>query len=42
MRVQFEGGNSPVFDIRTFTPRSAIIIFDGPLGDKIVDIEAYY
>ena len=42
LRIHFEGsGAMPTYEIRAFTPRSAVIEFGGAFEDKIVDIEAY-
>ncbi len=40
IRILFEGGVL-AYEVRTFTPRNAVILFRGSIGDKIVDIEAY-
>jgi hypothetical protein len=39
IRVVFEGGSMP-YERKTFTSRTAAFIFTGPIGNKIIDIEA--
>jgi hypothetical protein len=39
-RVNIEGPSPPSIDIRTRLPRFALIIFEGPLANRIVDVEA--
>ena len=40
LRILFEGGSLP-YEIRHLTPRDAEILFEGSIGDKVIDVEAY-